>query len=134
MIRFHQLFAECICLLNRSGFCDDPRIVETSFFSTEQFAFKIRTTIISSLIFQIRIYYNQGHFDNSYQVFSEEPICRWDNKKHLPEIKTFLHLFHTQDGKITESPLTGKPLEDLKLVLEQLSILQNRFTIVFSLL
>lgn len=128
MIRFHQLLAECIYLLNRSGFCDDPRIVETSFFSTEQFAFKIKTTIFSSLIFQIRIYYNQGHFDYSYQVFSEEPICRWDNKEHFPEIKTFPHHFHTQDGKITDSPLTGMPLEDLKLVLEQLSKLHNRFT------
>ncbi|HEX9975147.1 MAG TPA: DUF6516 family protein [bacterium] len=128
MIKFHQLIAECIYLLNRSGFCDEPRIVETSFFSTEQFAFKIRTTIFSSLIFQIRIYYNQGHFDYSYQVFSEEPICRWDNKEHFPEIKTFPHHFHSMDSEIIESPLTGMPLDDLKIVLEELTKLQYQIS------
>lgn len=126
MIRFHQLLADCIYLLNCSGFCDEPRIVETSFFSTEQFAFKIRTTIFSSFTFQIRIYFNQGHLDYSYQVFSDEPICRWDNKEHFPEIETFPHHFHALDGKIIDSPLTGKPLDDLKFVLNELSNLKNQ--------
>lgn len=127
MIKFHQLIAECVYLLHQSEFCDEPKVIETSFFSTEQFAFKIRTTIFSSLIFQIRMYYNQGHFDYSYQVFSEEPICRWDNKEHFSEIETFPHHFHALNGQITNSPLTGMPLDDLKIVLEELAKLESHF-------
>jgi hypothetical protein len=126
MRKFHQLIAECVYLLSRSDFCDEPRIIETAFFSNEQFAFKFRTTIFSSFTFQIRIYYNQGHFDYSYQVFGDEPICRWDNKENFPEIKTFPHHFHALDGEIIDSPLTGMPLDDLKFVLNELSNLKNQ--------
>jgi len=53
MSKLSALLAELVSLLERSGFCENTQITETSFFSTEQFAFKIRTTIFSSLAFQI---------------------------------------------------------------------------------
>lgn len=121
MSSFSTLLAEMVSLLESSGFCVDTQIVETSFFSTEQFTFKIRTTIFSSLVFQIRIYYNHGHCDYSYQVFAQEPLCRWDNKEHFPEVKTFPHHCHTIDGNVAESPLQGEPTADLKYVLAELN-------------
>lgn len=128
MMKFHELISECIHLLNQFEFCEQPKILETSFFSNEQFALKIRATIFSSLTFQIRIYANQEHFDYSYQVFSDEPVCRWDNKEHFPEIKTFPHHFHSLDGSITDSPLTGMPLNDLKIVLEELAKMESHLS------
>jgi hypothetical protein len=113
--------AELVSLLESSGFCEGTQITETSFFSTEQFAFKIRTTIFSRHSFQIRIYYNHGHCDYSYQVFGEEPLCRRDNKEHFPEIKTFPNHHHTMDGNVIESPLQGNPATDLIYVLAELN-------------
>ncbi|MCI0614762.1 DUF6516 family protein [bacterium] len=117
--------AELVSLLESSGFCENTQITETSFFSTEQFAFKIRTTIFSSLSFQIRVYYNKGHCDYSYQVFDQEPLCRWDNKEHFPEIETFPHHCHSISGSVVESPLQGNPVTDLQLVLAELNRLFN---------
>ena len=121
MSKLSTTLAELVSMLESSGICDDTQITETSFFSTEQFAFKIRTTIFSSLSFQMRIYYNKGHCDYSYQVFDEEPLCRWDNKEHFPQIKTFPHHCHSIDGSVVESPLQGNPEYDLQYVLAELS-------------
>lgn len=114
------LLSEIVFLLDNSGFCDHPQLLETSFFSTDQFVFKIRTTIFSSLTFQIRIFYNQGHCRYSYQVFDKNIACRWDNKQHFPELKTFPHHYHAPNGETIESPLTGDPVNDLKKVLVEL--------------
>lgn len=121
MSKLSTLLAELVSLLENSGFCENTQITETSFFSTEQFAFKIRTTIFSFLSFQIRIYYNHGHCDYSYQVFEDEPLCRWDNKEHFPEIKTFPHHYHSINGSVIESPLQGNPATDLVYVLAEVN-------------
>jgi len=127
MTTLSTLLAEIISSLDNSGFCSDTQLLETSFFSTVQFVFKIRTTIFSSHTFQIRIFYNRGRCNYSYQVFDEKPICRWDNKKHFPALKTFPHHYHTPDGNIIESPLQGDPVADLKYVLAELDrLFKNR--------
>ena len=123
MSQFHSLMAEIISILEESGFCNDIQILETSFFSFEQFTFKIRAQVFLNYTLQIRIYFNKGHFDYSYQVFDPTPLCRWDNKEHFPKIKTHPHHFHTLDCNIVESPLKSDPATDLKLVLNQLKIL-----------
>ena len=53
----------------------------------------------------------------SYQLFTDQPIIRWDNAPHYPKIKTYLHHFHTKDGNIVESKLKGNVIEDLGEVL-----------------
>ena len=120
MSQIYQLLTEVISLLDNSGFYKQTQIVETPIFSFEQFAFKIRTTIFSFYTFQIRIYFNKGHCDYSYQQFDKDPLLRWDNKEHFPEIKTFPHHYHTMNNEVIESPLKGKPIEDLKIVLNEI--------------
>ncbi|MBN2088939.1 hypothetical protein JW964_04975 [candidate division KSB1 bacterium] len=116
----NQLLAELIAILEETPFCDHIRILETSFFSFSQFAIKIRCIIFAKYTFQIRLYYNRGHFDYSYQVFSQEPLCRWDNKEHFQILRTFPHHYHNIEDEVIESPLQGEPIEDLKLVLVEL--------------
>ncbi|MGH7494682.1 MAG: toxin-antitoxin system TumE family protein [bacterium] len=120
MSALSTLLAEIVGLLESSGFCKDTQIAETAFFSQDQFFFKIRTTVFSSLSFQIRIYYNRGHCDYSYQVFREIPLCRWDNKEHPIQLENFPHHYHSVEGKIQSSPLQGKPESDLIMVLAEL--------------
>lgn len=120
MSQMHKLVAEIVSLLDKSGFCDNTQIIETSIFSLEQFTFKIRTTIFSTYTFQIRIYYNKGHYDYSYQIFDKEPVCRWGNKEHFPNLDTFPHHCHTITSIVIESPLRGTPIADLEIVLIEL--------------
>lgn len=126
MSEINRLLAELVSLLESSGLCENVRIVETSFFSAHQYAFKIRATIFSSRSFQIRIYYNHDHHDYSYQLFDQEALCRWDNAEHFPALKNFPHHHHTLDGKVVESTLTGNPETDLLIVLDSLKKLFDK--------
>lgn len=114
------LLAELVALLEHCGFCENIRIVETAFFSGKQFSCKIRATVFSNLALQIRLYYNHPHWDYSYQVFDNDPLCRWDNKEHFPDLSTHPHHDHTREGEVIASPLVGDPREDLSLVLSEL--------------
>ena len=89
MSQMNILLAEIITLLDDSETCDNTQILETAFFSSQQFAFKIRTKVFSSFTLQMRIYFNKGHCDYSYQVFDKAPLCRWDNKEHFPTLSFF---------------------------------------------
>jgi len=40
MSTLSTLLSETVSLLDNSGFCDHTKLLETSFFSTEQFVFK----------------------------------------------------------------------------------------------
>lgn len=120
MNNLSTLLAELISRLENSGFCENIRIVETAFFSTAQFSCKIRATIFSTFTLQIRLYCNHEHWDYSYQIFDDEPLCRWDNKEHFPELSNHPHHFHTKDGEVVASPLCGDPRQDLNFVLNEL--------------
>ena len=76
---------------------------------------------------EIRFVKTQVQILYSYQLFSNEPIIRWDNSPHYPKIKTYPHHFHSKDGTITESELTGNVVPDIKIVLSQITkvILQD---------
>ena len=120
MTTLGELLAAMMAMLEQTDFCRDLRILETSPFSSKQFAFKIRVAIFSSLTFQIRLYYTHGHCDYSYQVFADEPLCRWDNADHFPDLSTFPHHHHAINGEVVASPLTGIPQSDLLHVLAEL--------------
>ena len=120
MRSMNKLLAEIVTILDQSKICEKTQIVETAYFSIEQFAFKIRATLPSSFTLQIRIYYNKVHRDYSYQLLSNTPLCRWDNTEHFPHLKSFPHHYHNTDGKVVESPLKGVPVDDLRLVLDEL--------------
>ncbi len=127
MSLLHDLLAEVVTVIESSGLCTNTQILETAAFTTDQFTFKIRTSLFSSYTLQIRIYFNKGVCDYSYQVLDREPLCRWDNKEHFQNLKTAPHHHHSVDGKVVESPLKGEPIPDLRLVLAELArLFKNR--------
>ncbi|MBS1249398.1 MAG: hypothetical protein MAG431_00977 [Chloroflexi bacterium] len=97
------------------------RVVESEDFSQHRFAFKVRVELVSGATLQVRLYYNQGHIDYAYQlVQNNQPVLRWDNKEHFPEIPSYPHHFHTPTGKVETSLLIGDLAHDLPFILNHL--------------
>lgn len=95
-------------------------IAETKEFSADQFFFKIRAEITRTISLQVRMYYNQGHLDYSYQLFSDVPLLRWDNKEDFPDLATFPHHHHDDQGNVHPSTLVGNPSEDIPDILPEI--------------
>lgn len=88
----------------------------------------MRAQFIAEHNFQLRIYYNYGHIDYAYQLFTDVPLLRWDNKEEFAHLHTYPHHFHDQYGHVHPSSLTGDPITDIEVVLNELStFLSNQF-------
>lgn len=101
--------------------CEQAIVVETKVFSSDQFFLKVRADLTGENKFQVRIYYNQGHIDYAYQLFTDLPLLRWDNKEEFPRIETYPHHHHDEQGNVKPSPLTGDPVRDIEIVLHDVS-------------
>lgn len=112
------LLGSVMAVLQGHSLCQQVDIVETKAFSADQFFFKIRVRLTGEFQLQVRLYYNQGHLDYAYQLFTDFPLLRWDNKEEFPHLDTYPHHHHDRDGNVVVSPLQGKPVEDLNIVLQ----------------
>lgn len=81
---------------------------------------KIRCRLVKDYQLQIWLHQADDSQDYAYQFFADQPILRWDNAPHFPHIATAPHHFHTEHNKVTESPLTGKSLQDVRKVLAEI--------------
>jgi len=116
-----DLLSYVVTALQRSGRCSAVRVLDTQSFSARQYAIKMRAELSNGDVLQIRIYGNGGHVDYSYQLLrAGEPLMRWDNKEHFPEIASYPHHFHSPSGEVRTSPLTGDVTTDLPVVLAML--------------
>ena len=95
--------------------------METEAFAEDQFHFKVRAQLTEAFFLQIRFYYNSGHLDYAYQLFTDGPILRWDNKEDAGTVLTAPHHFHEEQDQIVESPLNGDPAHDWPIVREAVS-------------
>jgi hypothetical protein len=108
--------------LQGSPLCTSVRVVETHQFSDRQFALKVRAELAHGGALQVRLYYHDQHIDYAYQLFqADQPVLRWDNKEHFPDLVTQPHHFHAATGSVTDSTLNGDPGHDLPLVLDYLT-------------
>jgi len=106
--------------IQASPLCRRVVIAETKEFSVDQFFFKIRAEVTRTISLQVRMYYNRGHLDYSYQLFSDVPLLRWDNKEDFPDLATFPHHRHDDQGKVHPSTLIGNPSEDIPKILREI--------------
>ncbi len=125
MISMISLLSSIMTLIESSPLCLETKVVETREFSQKQFFFKIRVSLKEETYLQIRIYHNKGHFDYSYQFFSNIPVMRWDNKEDFPELLNFPHHYHAENGIIEPSELIGEPIRDVQTVLMKLEAFMN---------
>jgi hypothetical protein len=81
---------------------------------------KIRCRLAKNYQLQVWLHHEATFQDYAYQLFTDYPILRWDNAPHYPQISTAPHHFHNETGQVGVSPLSGKPVEDLKIVLAEI--------------
>ncbi|MGC9397269.1 MAG: toxin-antitoxin system TumE family protein [Anaerolineae bacterium] len=121
MTSLPSLLGAMTAILQAHPLCRQITNVETKEFSADQFLFKIRVELEDSSNLQVRLYYNRGHIDYAYQLFTDVPLLRWDNKEEFDYISTYPHHHHDEQGKVHPSPLMGDPVNDVQTVLQAVS-------------
>lgn len=121
MTSLSSLLGTLMAILQSHPVCERATVVETRTFSPEQFFFKVRAEFTGGNKFQARIYYNRGHIDYAYQLFTDVPLLRWDNKEEFHHLETYPHHHHDEQGNVKPSPLTGDPVRDIEVVLHEVS-------------
>lgn len=121
MTSLSSFLGTLMATLQSHPICKQATVVETKVFSSDQFFLKVRAELTGENLFQARIYYNQGHIDYAYQLFTDLPILRWDNKEEFRHLETYPHHYHDEHGNIRPSRLTGDPVRDIEIVLHDVS-------------
>lgn len=116
------MFDEILTLLNKSPVLSNLRVVELILYGQDAFRAKVRANVTNGLMFQAWLNHNDQHTRYAYQVFRHgQSILRWDNAPHHPEQRlNFPHHFHDIYGQLTASPLSGNPVTDIAIVLEEI--------------
>ncbi len=122
MTSLAALLGTVMAILQSHPVCERATVVDTKAFSPVQFFFKVRAELAGGSKLQVRVYYNQGHIDYAYQLFAEAPLLRWDNKEEFSYLATYPHHHHDQQGNIKPSPLTGDPVRDVQVVLQEVAV------------
>jgi len=79
---------------------------------------KIRAYLVKGYI--LDVYYNQTRRKYSYTLIKKNrKIIGWDNAPHHVKVRTYPHHFHDIDGSIKPSNLSGDPLQDLDVVINE---------------
>lgn len=119
MTSLSSILGTLMATLQSHPICERATVVETKVFSPDQFFFKVRAEFTGGYNFQARIYYNQGYIDYAYQIFTHVPFVRWDNKEEFHHLETYPHHQHDEQGNVKPSLLTGDPVKDIKVVLQE---------------
>jgi len=114
------LVDDLLGLLREHSLIKSVRVINYDETPAGKLELKIRCRLGTSYRFQIWLHYEPTVQDYAYQLFTDHPILRWDNAPHYPHILTAPHHFHDEQGKVGESLLDGRPLEDLKRVLSEI--------------
>lgn len=104
-------------LLRGSLLVRQVRVVDYDETPSGSLEVKIRCQLAGDYQLQVWIHSESAAVDYAYQVFTEQPLWRWDNAPHYPLIETAPHHFHDETGRVSPSPLAGEPVEDLQKVL-----------------
>ncbi len=86
MTSLPSLLGALMAILQSNPLCTRVTVVETKVFSPDQFFFKVRAERPEEHKLQARLYSNRGHLDYAYQLFSDVPLLRWDNKRESPNL------------------------------------------------
>lgn len=121
MISLASLLSILVTILQAFPLCKKVSVIQTKEFSTDQYLLKIRADLTGEFKLQVRIYYNQGHVDYAYQLFTNIPLLRWDNKEEFNHLDTYPHHFHDELGNVHPSPLIGDTIKDIELVLSEVA-------------
>jgi hypothetical protein len=97
----------------------NSRIIEYEVDAGVVLMYKIRCDLPKGYFLQIRLRLRADTIEYSYQVFTTEPVLRWDNAPHHPSLANFPHHFHDDTDTKHPSGLGGDPLADVPMVLAE---------------
>lgn len=112
-----DLTDELLALLREHPLVKSARVVNYDETPAGKLELKIRCRLTENYQLQVWLHHEPAFQDYAYQLFGDHPILRWDNAPHYPHISTAPHHFHNEVGQVSESFLSGEPLEDLKKAL-----------------
>ena len=121
MVSLTSLLGNVSAIIQSHPICQRLTVIETREYAHDQFVFKMRALVSDGMNFQARVYFNRGHIDYAYQLFGSVPLLRWDNKEEFHSISTYPHHHHNEFGRIQSSPLSGDPLVDIPIVLDEVA-------------
>ncbi|MBI4632173.1 MAG: hypothetical protein HZB17_01020 [Chloroflexi bacterium] len=88
--------------------------------STRDMASKVRVELERDYV--LDLYFRETTGQYSYTLLlNDRRVLGWDNAKHHPDLQNAPHHFHKSDGGIESSTLTGKPVEDIKIVADKIN-------------
>lgn len=111
---------ELVSFLRKHPLVNSLRIINYDETPAGKVELKIRCRLIEGYRFQVWLHHEVDFQDYAFQLFTDHPILRWDNAPHYPDISTAPHHFHNESGTVSESMLTGQPLQDLMVVLAEI--------------
>jgi len=114
------LVDDLLKILQGSSLVRSVRIVNYDETPAGKLELKIRCRLIKDYRLQIWLHEEPNFRDYAYQLFTNHPILRWDNAPHYPNISTAPHHLHDKEGRVCDSPLSGRSLSDLKKVLREI--------------
>ncbi len=77
--------------------------------------------------YTLDLYYNEAMGKYAYAlILNNKRVMGWDNAPHHPELKNFPHHFHTAEGKVEASALTGDPGQDISWVIQAINAIMQQ--------
>ena len=113
----HPLVDELLVLLRRHPLVRIIRVVTLDETPSGRLEVKLRCQLTGAYQLQIWLHREPAGLDYAFQLFTQQPVLRWDNAPHYPAIATAPHHFHDERGAVGVSPLSGEPLADLEILL-----------------
>lgn len=113
------LLTELLDILSQSPIVQTTQVVEYDETVYGRVLLRIRCQLSLGYNLQIWVHYERTFQRYAYQLFTDRPILRWDNAPHHPEIQSFPHHFHDEAGQRFPSTLTGDPLADVPIILDE---------------
>ncbi|MEZ4860528.1 MAG: DUF6516 family protein [Caldilineaceae bacterium] len=115
----NMLVEQLLSILHSHSLVRDVRLLNYDETPMGKLEVKIRCRLSAGLQLQIWLHHETAFQDYAYQLFTNQPIWRWDNAPHYPHISTAPHHFHDENGNVCESPLTGDTIADLNFILQE---------------
>ena len=94
---------------------------ECPFVSGQQ-AFPTKVRLLLRRGYFVDIFYRASTGSYSYALLKgSRRVIGWDNSPHYEDLSNFPHHFHTPEGEVLPSELTGKPEEDIQTVARKIT-------------
>ncbi len=77
--------------------------------------------------YTLDLYYNETTGKYAYTlVLNNRRVMGWDNAPHHPKLENFPHHFHTAEGNVEASSLSGDPEQDIPRIIQTINDFMKR--------